>query len=359
MSLFSPHPGLGLKNRSVMAPLTRFACKDDGTPSSDLASYYVRRAEAGVGLIIVESCAVSQEAKGYKNGASLFTNEHANAWASIVEKVHAQGAKIWVQLFHAGRLSVSEISGSHPLAPSPIKPSDYPSFWRPKTENGIVNFQTGTPYQTPLEMSPSQIENVIKNFENAVSLANEAGFDGVEIHGAHGYLIHTFLSDISNNRTDRFGLMNGYEFVEDLVRRCRTKLRPSKLLSFRCSVHMIDNPMIRISDSNNLFTKIIPKLDSAGVDVFHSSEIDARKSVFGSSKSLHEIIRSNTEKPIVICGAIQSLVEANRLLQNDNNTLIAFGRNFISNPNLIELFKFGHEDKIIKFDYAKHINTVY
>lgn len=359
MSLFSPHIGLGLKNRSVMAPLTRFACKEDGSPSSDVVSYYVRRAQGGVGLIIVESCAISKEAKGYRNGASLYTTEHAKAWASIVEKVHAQGAKIWVQLFHAGRLSVPEITGSQTIAPSPIKPSDYPSFWRPKTENGVVNFQTSTPYQTPLEMSHSQIDNVIKNFENAVSLADEAGFDGVEIHGAHGYLIHTFLSDISNKRTDRFGLMNGYEFVEDLVRRCRAILPPPKLLSFRCSVHMIDNPMIRISDSNNFFTKIISKLDSAGVDVFHSSEIDARKPVFGSSKPLHEIIRSNTDKPIVICGAIQSLVEANRLLQNDNNTLIAFGRNFISNPNLIKLFKSGQEDKIMKFDYAKHINTVY
>lgn len=359
MSLFTPHTGLGLKNRSVMAPLTRFACKDDGAPGSDVSSYYVRRAESGVGLIIVESCAVSKDAKGYRNGASLYTIEHAEAWASIVEKVHAKGAKIWVQLFHAGRLTVPEISGSHPVAPSPIKPSDYPSFWRPKTENGVVNFQTSTSYPIPLEISHAQIEDVIANFENAVLLAEKAGFDGVEIHGAHGYLIHTFLSDISNKRIDRYGLMNGYQFVEDLVRRCRAKLQPSTILSFRCSVHMIDNPMIRISDNDNFFTKMIPMLDSAGVDVFHSSEIDARKPVFGSSKPLHEIIRSNTSKPIVICGAIQTLLEANRLLQNNSNDLIAFGRNFISNPNLIELFKFGQEDKIVKFDYAKHINTLY
>jgi len=359
MNLFTPHSGLGLRNRSVMAPLTRYNCSEDGIPGAKVADYYIRRAQNGVGLIIVESAAVSQNAKGYKNGASFYSEEHADAWAPIVEKVHASGSKIWIQLFHAGRLTVPEISGSHPLAPSPIKPGDYPSFWRPKTEEGIVNFQTSTPYVIPLEISDSEIEDALSNFETAVELAEKVGFDGVEIHGAHGYLIHTFLSHITNKRIDKYGLMNGYQFVEDLIKRCRAKLKKSTVLSFRCSIHMIDNPMIRFSSIDNPFIDMIPKLDSAGVDVFHSSEIDARKPLFGAKESLHEVIRANTVKPIIICGAIQSLADANKLLEKDNNALIAFGRNFISNPNLIKLFEAGQEDQIVKFEYARHINTIY
>jgi 2,4-dienoyl-CoA reductase-like NADH-dependent reductase (Old Yellow Enzyme family) len=343
-----------------MAPLTRFGCSVQGNPTSELADYYVRRADNDAGLIIVESCAInSSDAMGYRNGAQFHSQIHADAWSKIVDQVHSCGAKIWVQLFHSGRLTVPEISNGIPLAPSSIKPGDYPSYWRPKVNGAIVNFQTLTPYVSPKEMSLDDIENVIADFENAVSLAESCGFDGVEIHGAHGYLVHSFLSRISNARSDIYGLTNGHKFLETLVRRCRAILTKSTVLSFRCSVHMVDNPLIRFSSDETEFHHIIPLLDKAGIDVFHSSEIDANKPLFGSKQTLHQIIRSNTSKPIIICGSIRSLEEANDLIKSDNNILIAFGRNFISNPNLVRLLKDGQQDKIVKFEYNKHLNVIF
>jgi 2,4-dienoyl-CoA reductase-like NADH-dependent reductase (Old Yellow Enzyme family) len=360
MNLFTPFDSLKLKNRSVMAPMTRYSCDSDGLPTSQLADYYVRRAMHDTGLIIIESCAVnSKEARGYKHGAQFHSETHVKAWAPIIDRVHAAGGKIWIQLFHAGRLTVPEIISEVPLAPSSIKPSEFPSYWRPKKEDFIVNFQTLTPYVLPKQISVSEIANVIKDFAKATFLAEKAGFDGIEIHGAHGYLIHTFLSKLSNKRTDAYGLEKGYLFLSDLITQCRSKLKDSTVLSFRCSVHMVDNPLIRLASNEIDFNNIITLLDKGGVDVFHSSEIDSRKPLFGSNMCLHEIIRIHTRKPIIVCGAIQSLKDANKLLKKDEQMLIAFGRNFISNPDLIDLFKNGQEHLIKKFEYSKHINAVF
>jgi 2,4-dienoyl-CoA reductase-like NADH-dependent reductase (Old Yellow Enzyme family) len=360
MNLFTEHNYLGLRNRAVMAPLTRFSYDSGGFPSQKLAEYYIRRAEFGVGLIIVESCAVnSREANGYVNGASFFSEIHAQAWKPIVKQVHDNGAKIWIQLFHAGRLTVPEICHSVPVSASPIVPNDYPSFWRPKVGNEVLNFQTLTPYIRPKELNHVEIEKVISDFQNAVYLAETAGFDGVELHGAHGYLIHSFLSSSTNKRGDEYSLDTGYKFIEDLVASCRKVIQPKTILSFRCSVHMVDNPLIRFSMNEINFDKIINILNRGGIDVFHSSQIDSKRPLFGSNLTLHQIIRSNTTKPIIICGGIQTLKDANTILETDPNALIAFGRNFVSNPDLVRLLQTERETEIIKFDYSKHINTIF
>lgn len=360
MDLFSPYPRLDLRNRSVMAPLTRFNSELNGCPSPDLASYYVRRAQHDTGLIIVESCAInSKAAMGYINGLQFFSEVHAEKWAPIVKKVHDSGAKIWIQLFHAGRLTVPEICHGNPMSPSAIKPSDHLSYWRPKMGDETVNFQTQTPYVLPSEMSVSEIQHVILDFQKAALLAENAGFDGIEIHGAHGYLVHTFMTTLTNSRTDNYGLMHGHKFIESLVRACREVLLRSTILSFRCSVHMVDNPLIRFNGINFNLVDIIKTLDLNGVDVFHSSQIDSKNPIFGAKETLYQLIRANTQKPIIVCGGIQTLKDANNILNNDNDTLIAFGRNFISNPNLISILKSGKESEIVKFEYSKHIDKVF
>ena len=360
MNLFSPHSSLDVKNRAVMAPMTRVGCDENGSPGQELGDYYVRRAQNNVGLIIIESCAVnSTDAMGYKFGAQFHNNEHLEKWKSIVERVHEAGAKIWIQLFHAGRLTVPEITGGKVLSASSIKPYSHPSYWRPMVNDEIVHFQTKTPYTVPAEMSVEEIEKVIDDFGNSVALADRAGFDGVEIHGAHGYLVHGFMSKLSNVRTDEFGLENGNKFLRELITISRKNLKRDKILSFRCSVHMVDNPMIRYSEENTDYKSIIKMLDEIGVDVFHSSEIDSKNKTFGLKNSLHEYIRENTNKPIIVCGGIKTLAAANRLLESDNNSLIAFGRNFISNPDLINLLNLEKESEIIPFNYEAHFEKIY
>lgn len=343
-----------------MAPMTRIGCDEKGSPSRELGEYYVRRAQNNVGLIITESCAVnSTDAMGYIHGAQFHNNLHVETWKPIVDRVHEAGSKIWIQLFHAGRLTVPEISDGKVLSPSAIKPYSHPSFWRPKVNDEIVHFQTKTPYSYPAEMTVDEIERVISDFGNSVTLAARAGFDGVELHGAHGYLIHTFMSKISNVRSDEYGLENGNKFLRELIKISRENLIANKILSFRWSVHMVDNPMIRYSEQNTDYKSIVNMLDELGVDVFHSSEIDSKNKTFGLKNTLHEFIRENTDKPIIACGGIKTLADANRLLEKDDNLLIGFGRNFISNPDLINLFIRDKESDIIPFKYETHFDTIY
>lgn len=360
MNLFLPHDALNVKNRAVMAPMTRIACDENGSPKPRLADYYVRRAQNNVGLIISESCAVnSRDAMGYLHGAQFHNNLHVEMWKPIIDRIHEAGSKIWIQLFHAGRLTVPEITGAEVLSPSSMKPYSHPSFWRPKVNDEIVHFQTKTPYSYPTEMTVGDIERVINDFGNSVTLADKAGFDGVEIHGAHGYLVHCFMSKMSNVRSDEYGLENGNKFLGELIKISRENLQSDKTLSFRCSVHMVDNPMIRYSEESTNYKPIIKLLEELGVDVFHCSEIDSKNKTFGLSNTLHEYFREFTDKPIIVCGGIKTLADANRLLEKDHNLLIGFGRNFISNPDLINLFNRDKESDIIPFNYETHFDTVY
>ena len=361
MSLFDKFAPLGLRNRAVMAPLTRFACTSDGKPTEQLIQYYIRRAKQRTGLIIVESCAINPtHGLGYLNGAQLFTQEQADVWKELVEGVHKEGAKIWIQLFHPGRLTTNEISKVHPLAPSPIAPGLAQSFWRPKINDQIVNFQTLTTYKTPNEASISEIEQIIDDFQNSTRLAIQAGFDGIEIHGAHGYLIHQFNSALVNQRTDKYGFDGKFSFANEIVRRCKEMIHvPDFSISFRLSVHMIDNPLIRFDIKRDKFDLMIHSLEKSGVDVFHVSAIDSKSPIFGANEQLHSIIRGLSNKPIIICGGVKTLEQANTLLTGTPNSLIAFGRNFISNPDLIELMYNQKEENIVPFSYEEHINKIF
>ena len=359
MSLFNPLDELGLKNRCVMAPMTRYFFDEGGCPTELVAEYYIRRAQKGVGLIIVESAAVNQtDAKGYINGCEFHNNKHVLKWQPIIKRIHQTGAKIWIQLFHAGRLTSEEITQKKPLAPSAIPPGNSPSFWRPLLDDEIVNFQTRRPYCVPKEVTRLEIGRILNEFSTAVKLAAQAGFDGVEIHGAHGYLIHQFCSKLSNKRKDEFGLNGSYKFAIDLVRACKGQLNENMYMSYRLSYHMVDNTLIRFNKSDQYLEKLIPLLSNY-VDVFHCSQINANQSLFGADEPLHQLVRNLTSKVIIACGGIRSSREANNILKDDERMLVAFGRNFISNPDLIEHFKNGSESEIVDFNYADHMNILY
>lgn len=349
LELLKPYDCLSLPNRIVMAPMTRCGCDSDGVPSEALADYYIKRAEAGIGLIIVESCAVNaNDARGYLNGCELSNIDQAKAWRAIVEKIHAAGSKVWIQLFHAGRLSPKEITGSLPIAPSAIGAKiEQESFWWPKNDGQFVHFQTKTPLVEPKQMSLSDIERVHSEFEAACILAAYAGFDGVEIHGAHGYLVHEFCSYYANLREDRYGLSEGFSFASELVERCKKNLPPSMVLSYRVSCHMIDNIYLRLTDVD--FEKLIPLLDSKGVDVFHSSELNLGENAFRSSSSLGDTIKRLTDKPIIGCGKVVSLLNGERILDSKCYDLIAFGRPLIIDTRI----PYSEQDSST-FSYNEH-----
>jgi len=318
-----------LKNRHVMAPMTRCLSKSCGSPTKPLAKYYISRSRKDLGLIIVESCAVNAtDSLGYKYGCQLNNLKHAEAWAPIIEEIHKNGTKIWVQLFHPGRLTVPEICNCTPIAPTALKPLEQPSFWRPKLNNEIVHFQSRTPFVRPKEMTLQEIDKVINDFKNSCILAEIAGFDGIELHGAHGYLIHQFCNKISNARNDDYGFNGNFIFSSRLVELCKSNISKSMILSYRISKHFIDHYYLSIAEM--CLDRLIPKLDNLGIDVFHSSELKVGEINDRSGLTLGQKIRKYTNKPIIGCGGLHSVEHANSIMQKHScYDLMAFGRSLI------------------------------
>jgi N-ethylmaleimide reductase len=349
--LMEPYSVLNLKNRLVMAPMTRCRCDEFGLPSKQLGKYYIERAKSGIGLIIIESSAVNnKDACGYKNGCQMNCEAHVKAWQPIVDEIHAYGAKVWIQVFHAGRLSVPEIGKGIPLAPSAIKPQGQASFWRPNINGEIVHFQSNTPFVEPKEMNYEEIDRVLFDFQESCRFSALAGFDGVELHGAHGYLIHEFCSKFANKRDDVYSVSKDFLFVSKLVEMCKQVLPEHMNLSYRLSTHMLDNTYLRMDDVD--LNRLIPILDNSGVNVFHSSELEVGQRAFRSKHSLGEQIRNLTDKSIIGCGRLNSMLDAEKIIGSNNYDLLAFGRTLILNKEV------PIDDNGKRFDYNEDFNCL-
>ncbi len=182
-----------IKNRLVMAPLTRARSGESRVPNDLMVEYYQQRANAG--LILTEATVIGSKTVGYADTPGLWSQEQAQAWNKIIEAVHAQGSKIVVQLWHVGRISHPELlDGDIPVAPSAIQPAGEVSLLRPKR-----------PYVTPRALSIEEIQEIVAQYKHSAELAKAAGFDGVELHAANGYLIDQFLQSNTNQRDDEYG----------------------------------------------------------------------------------------------------------------------------------------------------------
>jgi 2,4-dienoyl-CoA reductase-like NADH-dependent reductase (Old Yellow Enzyme family) len=194
-SLFDPLQigEITLPNRVVMSPLTRLRGTPDHIPTQLMIEYYTQRATAG--LIISEGIPVVPQGVGYANVPGIWSALQTEAWKLVTESVHRAGGRIFAQIWHVGRISDPQfLAGLLPVAPSPIRPAGHVSLVRPITE-----------YVTPRELNKSDIQDIVEGFRKGAENAKLAGFDGVEIHGANGYLIDQFLQDGSNHRTDEYG----------------------------------------------------------------------------------------------------------------------------------------------------------
>ena len=339
-----------IENKFVLAPMTRCISKINGCPSKQLEDFYVDQVKNGITTIITESCAINgEDARGYLNGSQFFSDQHAKSWTPIINKIHKYGGKIFIQLFHAGRLTVKEVTNCSPISASPLKPWEVPSFWRPLLDEELVHFQTRTKFEKPKKMSLSKIKKIIGQFRKSSELAKEAGFDGVEIHGAHGYLVHSFSTFEANQRKDIYNSKSNL-FSSELIEECKSVLGKIKL-SYRISLHTVDNPYTKYSKEVYDIPSLIRALDMAGVDIFHCSEVKAGENMFGSNESLLELVRKNTNKKIIVCGGIDTLEKIKKLKKQGAN-YFAFGRSALSNKDLVK--KIISKKKLIKFEYEKH-----
>lgn len=320
---------LRLPNRIVMAPLTRSRAKDGDVPSELAIEYYVQRATAG--LIIAEATQISPQGKGYVLTPGIYDAAQVAAWKRITDAVHAKGGHIFLQLWHVGRISHPSIQPGNalPVAPSAIKPEGQ-AF----TKDGFV------PMVTPRALETAEMPGIVAQYRTAAQNARDAGFDGVEIHAANGYLLDQFLRDKTNHRTDAYGgsienrvrlLLEVAETVTGVWGGERVGVRLSPLSTFG-----------DIADSapQALFTHAVQALNRFKLAYLHVIEGDT-----GGSREVEggfdlQILRDAFDG-LYMANNGYDLALAREALSAERADLIAFGRPYIANPDLVERLRTG------------------
>lgn len=322
-----------LSHRVVMAPLTRMRSDPGDIPSSLMVEYYAQRTSEG-GLIIAEATPVSTRGNGYAGAPGIYSDRQIAGWRRVTDAVHAKGGRIFLQLWHVGRQSHVDLQpdGDAPIAPSAIAAEGYAY-----TKAGEV------PFSTPRALELHEIPRIIEDFQVGAERALHAGFDGVEIHGANGYLPDQFLQDGSNKRTDAYG--------GAIEKRAKFMLEVTQAA---ISVWGADRVGVRIapsgsygsmSDSNPAatFGYITTQLDRMGIGYLHVIEprVKGTEEIEeGRAPTAARNLRSKFSRAFIAAGGFTRESAAAIVAAGDAD-LVAFGRHFISNPDLPERFKRG------------------
>jgi len=333
--LFSSYKlnGTEIKNRFLMAPMTRSRASQPGDIPNDLmAEYYAQRAAAG--LIITEATQVSLQGMGYAKTPGIYSQEQMEGWKLTTDAIHKKGGKIFLQLWHVGRVSSSKVNGLQPIAPSALIAQNTSVYIFDGAPNGDATF---VPVEEPKEMTKSDVDNVITEFVHGAKNAIEAGFDGVEIHGANGYLIDQFLRSNSNKRTDEYGgskenrirlLIEITKAVAQAIGKEKTGIRLSPFISFKD----MNDP--EILETIMLAAKELNKLDIVYIHLCEADWDDAPK----IPNDFRVELRSNFKNTIIATGN-KTPEEGEQLLEANLVDLIGFGRKFLTNPDYPERVK--------------------
>ena len=313
-------------NRIFMAPLTRTRAQADATPSDFAAQYYAQRAAAGV--IISEATAVSEAANGaYMNTPGIYTDRHQHRWAEIADAVHAEGGLMFMQLWHVGRMAHPEISGLESVAPSAVA-ADMTTH----TPSGKQ------PLPVPRALAADEIPAIIQDFRNAARRAVDAGMDGVEIHAANGYLLHQFLSDVVNQRTDVYGgsAVNRARLTAEVVEAVAAEIGADRVgLRISPGVGAGD---VREVDDVSAYEALLDRIAPLGLTYLHVL-IEPDNAVFATVRTLWDgtvVLNTPREVDTDFC----------RLEALANWGVIgaaAVGRAFLANPDLVDRLRLGAE----------------
>ena len=329
-TLFSPIQigPLALPNRIFMAPLTRCRASDGHVPNDLNAEYYAQRATAG--LMISEATSVSPGGYGYPSTPGIHTVEQVQGWRKVTSAVHAAGGHIFLQLWHVGRIShpVFQRDGALPVAPSAVKP-----------KGQVFTGTAMEEYVTPRALETSEISGIIGEYVHGATLAKEAGFDGVEIHNANGYLLDQFLRDGTNKRTDSYG--------GSAANRSRLTLEVTEAVAgvwgadrvgIRFSPAGVFNDM---SDSNPMetFGHVLRELNRFGLAYAHITQVTAQDIAHGAVEGVGpRELKPFWNGNIASAGGF-TLASGNQALAEGWADAIAFGVSFIANPDLPERFR--------------------
>ncbi|APW36373.1 alkene reductase [Rhodoferax koreense] len=330
IALFEPYKlgPLTLANRIVMAPLTRNRAGAGLVPSELAAIYYAQRASAG--LIITEATQVSAQAQGYQDTPGLYTPEQIAGWRQVTDAVHAQGGRIFVQLWHVGRVSHVDVQpgGAAPVAPSAIRAAT-----KTFVNNGFADVSE------PRALELSELSGIVNDFRQAAANAIAAGFDGVEVHGANGYLLEQFIKDGANHRTDAYGgsVENRARLLLEVVAAVAKEIGADRT-GVRISPVSPANG-ISSSDPQPQYGYIVEQLGTLDIVYLHVVE--------GATGGPRDVAPFNfaalrsSFKQTYLANNGYDLEFAAAQLESGKADLFAFGRPFISNPDLVERLKSG------------------
>jgi N-ethylmaleimide reductase len=320
-----------LNNRVVMAPMTRSRAINN-TPNNLIAEYYKQR--SGAGLIVTEGTSPSPNGLGYSRIPGLFNKTQVEGWKEVTDAVHANGGHIFVQLMHTGRVG-------HPLNLPEGAVLQAPSAVGIKGEIWTDQKQL-QPYPVPKEMTPDEIAKAKEEYVNSAKLAVEAGFDGVELHAANGYLMEQFINPSANKRNDIYGgsAENRIRFVVETAVETAAAIGAGKV-GIRVSPYGAANDMAAYEGLEETYSLLAEKLNEIGIAYIHIVDHSAMGAP-AVSPSVKAAIRSAFKNTVILSGGYNA-EKAEKDLQDGKGDLIAFGRPFISNPNLVEKLADGRK----------------
>lgn len=326
---------LQLRNSIVMAPLTRCKADDDLVPTEAMAAYYGKR--AGAGFIIAEATIVLPNGQGYPNTPGIFSPEQIAGWRRVTDCVHENGGKMFLQLWHVGRVSHSSYLGGE----LPVAPSAVPMKGRiPRTDD--------LQYETPRALETEEISDYANAYAQGATNAIEAGFDGVEIHGANGYLIDQFLHEQTNTRTDQYGGSpeNRARFALEVVDAVATKI-PSNRVGIRLSPAGHFNDIESRTSDADTFHYLLKELGSRNLAYVHSGIFDDSAEFDFLGGRVTEFLRKHYTSTVIGNGNYTPET-AQAALQSEKFDLVALGRPFIANPDLVSRLENGLE--LVSYD---------
>ncbi|MEV4094666.1 NADH:flavin oxidoreductase [Streptosporangium saharense] len=331
--------GLRLPNRLAVAPMTRVSATPEGVPTPEMADYYAGFARGGFGLVITEGTYTDTVfSQGYFNQPGLVLPEHVAGWRPVTAAVHAEGATMIAQLMHAGALSQGSHYRSNTAGPSALRP----------TGVQMPEYGGGGTWPVPKEMTEEDIAEAVQGFVTAAKNARAAGFDGVEIHGANGYLLDQFLTDYTNQRADGYGgpIDNRVRLAAEVVAAVRAEVGPEFGVGIRLSQTKVNDFTYRwpggAKDAEIIFTRLAEAgasylhVASEGRDWIETARLDG-------GRTLTALAREVTGLPVIANGNMHNLDQAARVIAEGHADLLSIGRGALANPDLPRRLAAGAE----------------
>ncbi|TWI58059.1 NADH:flavin oxidoreductase [Halalkalibacter nanhaiisediminis] len=339
--------GLTLKNRVALAPMTRISATDNGVVTERMEKYYTKFAKGGFSLIITEGIYPDEKySQGYFNQPGIANDIQAASWKNVIESVHEQDSKIIAQLMHAGALSQGNIYQDSTIGPSAVKPKGKQlAFYKGEGE-----------FALPKEMTLEDIQDVKNSFVNAAKNAKEVGFDGVEIHGANGYILDQFLTDYTNQRTDEYGgsTEKRVKLLVEVTQEIRKAVGEDFTVGIRISQAKVNDPHHKWAGKEKDAEIIFSSLANAGVDFIHITEPKANEAAFeGSSVTLVDLAKQYGQVPVIANGSLENPDKAEQMLATGHADLITLGKGALANqdwPNKVK-----HGEPLEEFNAQNHL----